>query len=48
MIFEINDENAPSLESNFTNEMMIKYGQTIKIYKDSQNDTSQLEMAIKN
>ena len=30
MIFEINDENAPSLESNFTNEMMIKYGQTTR------------------
>ena len=30
MIFEINDENAPSLESDFTNEMMIKYGQTTR------------------
>ena len=29
-IFEINDENAPSLESNFTNEMMLKYGQTTR------------------
>ena len=30
MIFEINVENAPRFESNFTNDMMIKYGQTTR------------------